>query len=112
VAGVGGVIAAVGMGLALAFPSIPGTILGFAALGFGIATLIPAAMHAADELPGLRRGAGLTILSWLLRVGFLLSPPFVGFIADQESLRLGLLVAPAAGLVAVLLCGALDKRRA
>lgn len=111
VAGAGGVIAAVGMGLALAFPSIPGTIAGFAALGFGIATLIPAAMHAADELPGLRRGAGLTILSWLLRVGFLLSPPFVGFVADQESLRLGLVVAPAAGLVAVLLCGALERRR-
>lgn len=111
VAAVGGVIAAVGMGLALAFPSIPGTIAGFAALGFGVATLIPAAMHAADELPGLRRGAGLTVLSWLLRVGFLLSPPFVGFVADQESLRAGLLVAPAAGIVAVVFCFALEKRR-
>lgn len=111
VAGAGGLIAAVGMGLALAFPSVPGTILGFAALGFGIATLIPAAMHAADELPGLPQGVGLTVLSWLLRVGFLLSPPFVGFIADNESLRAGLLIAPVAGLVAVLLCGALEKRR-
>lgn len=111
VAGAGGLIAAVGMGLALAFPSVPGTILGFAALGFGIATLIPAAMHAADELPGLPRGVGLTVLSWLLRVGFLLSPPFVGFIADNESLRAGLLIAPAAGLVAVVLCGALEQRR-
>lgn len=111
VAGVGGLIAAIGMGLALAFPSILGTILGFAALGFGIATLIPAAMHAADELPGLRHGVGLTIVSWLLRVGFLLAPPFVGYIADSESLRAGLLIAPVAGLVAVLLCGALEKRR-
>ncbi|WP_350350414.1 MFS transporter [Microbacterium sp. A8/3-1] len=111
VAGAGGLIAAVGMGLALAFPSVPGTILGFAALGFGIATLIPAAMHAADELPGLPQGVGLTVLSWLLRVGFLLSPPFVGFIADNESLRAGLLIAPVAGLVAILLCGALEKRR-
>ncbi|WP_407361485.1 MFS transporter [Microbacterium sp. LBN7] len=111
VAGAGGLIAATGMGLALAFPSIPGTIVGFAALGFGIATLIPAAMHAADELPGLRHGAGLTIVSWLLRVGFLLAPPFVGFIADTESLRAGLLIAPVAGVVAVLLSGALEKRR-
>lgn len=111
VAGVGGMIAAVGMALALAFPSILGTILGFAAVGFGIATLIPAAMHAADELPGLRRGVGLTVVSWLLRVGFLLSPPFVGYIADEYSLRAGLLIAPVAGIVAVLLCGALEKRR-
>lgn len=111
VARVGGLIAAAGMALALIFPSVPGTIAGFAAVGFGIATLIPAAMHAADELPGLRPGAGLTIVSWLLRLGFLLSPPFVGFIADTESLRAGLIVAPAAALVAVLLAGVLDKRR-
>ncbi|MGM1018246.1 MAG: MFS transporter [Actinomycetota bacterium] len=111
VARAGGLIAAVGMGLALAFPSVLGTILGFAAVGFGIATLIPLAMHAADELPGLRHGAGLTIVSWLLRLGFLLSPPFVGFIADTQSLRAGLLVVPVAGVVAILLAGALDRRR-
>lgn len=111
VARVGGLIAATGMTLALLFPSVPGTIAGFAAVGFGIATLIPAAMHAADELPGLRAGVGLTIVSWLLRLGFLLSPPFVGFIAETESLRAGLIVAPAAALVAVLLAGVLEGRR-
>ncbi|WP_230114994.1 MFS transporter [Microbacterium oxydans] len=111
VARVGGLIAAVGMTLALIFPSVPGTIAGFAAVGFGIATLIPAAMHAADDLPGLRPGVGLTIVSWLLRLGFLLSPPFVGFIAETESLRAGLIVAPAAALVAVLLAGVLEGRR-
>lgn len=110
VAMVGGLIAAAGMTLALIFPSVPGTIAGFAAVGFGIATLIPAAMHAADELPGLRPGAGLTIVSWLLRLGFLLSPPVVGFIADTQSLRAGLIVAPVAALVAVLLSGALAAR--
>lgn len=111
VARVGGLIAALGMTLALLFPSVPGTILGFAAVGFGIATLIPAAMHAADELPGLRPGVGLTVVSWLLRLGFLLSPPFVGWLAETQSLRAGLVVAPVAALVAVLLAGFLDKRR-
>lgn len=111
VARVGGLIAAVGMTLALLFPSVPGTILGFAAVGFGIATLIPAAMHAADELPGLRPGVGLTVVSWLLRLGFLLSPPFVGWLAETQSLRAGLVVAPVAALVAVLLAGFLDTRR-
>lgn len=110
VARVGGLIATAGMTLALVFPSVPGTIAGFAAVGFGIATLIPAAMHAADELPGLRAGVGLTIVSWLLRLGFLLSPPFVGFIAENESLRAGLIVAPAAAFVAVLLAGVLPGR--
>ena len=49
---------AVGMGLALTFPSIPGTIIGFGAVGFGIAILVPAAKHTADELPRLSGGNG------------------------------------------------------
>lgn len=109
IARVGGGLAAVGMGLALAFPSVPGTILGFAAAGFGVATLVPAAMHEADELPGLRRGTGLTLVSWLMRIGFLFSPPVVGLIADVAGLRFGLLVVPLAGLAVILLAGALSN---
>lgn len=111
VARAGGVIVAVGMGLALAFPSVPGTILGFAAAGFGVATLVPAAMHAADDLPGLRHGTGLTIVSWLMRLGFLLSPPLVGLIADHAGLRAGLLIVPVVGIAVVALSGVLDGRR-
>jgi MFS family permease len=112
VARAGGIIAAVGMGTALAVPSIPGTILGFAAAGLGVATLVPAAMHAADELPGLRPGTGLTMVSWLMRVGFLVSPPVVGAIADAASLRAGLFVVPLAGLLVLALSAVLAKRMA
>ncbi|MEU6291222.1 MFS transporter [Streptomyces sp. NPDC046988] len=107
----GALIAAVGMGLALAVPTVPGTVLGFAAAGFGVATLVPAAMHEADELPGLKPGSGLTIVSWLMRLGFLLSPPVVGLVADATSLREGLLVVPLAGLLVLLLAGVLQPRR-
>ncbi|MEU4361691.1 MFS transporter [Promicromonospora sp. NPDC023987] len=108
----GGVIIALGMGLALAVPTVPGTIIGFAAAGLGSATLVPAAMHEADELPGLRAGTGLTIVSWLMRLGFLASPPLVGMVADAVGLRYGLLVVPAAGLLIVLLAGVLQNRTA
>lgn len=110
VARLGGALVMLGMGLALAFPSVPGTVAGFAAAGFGVATLVPAAMHQADELPGLRHGTGLTVVSWLMRVGFLLSPPIVGAIADATSLRVGLLVVPLASLAVVLLAGVLNRR--
>jgi len=110
VARTGGIVAALGMGLALVFPTIPGTIVGFAAAGLGIATLVPAAMHAADELPGLKPGSGLTIVSWLMRLGFLLSPPIVGIIADASSLRTGLFVVPLAGVVVAVLASVLSKR--
>lgn len=111
VARTGGLITAGGMGLALAFPSVPGTIAGFAAAGFGVATLVPAAMHAADELPGFRPGTALTLVSWLMRLGFLASPPIVGVISDATSLRTGLLVVPFAGLLALTLAGVLSRRR-
>jgi len=111
VARVGGVLVLTGFGAALAFPSVPGTIAGFAAAGLGVATLVPAAMQGADELPGLRHGTGLTLVSWLMRLGFLLSP-LVGAVADAVDLRTGLLVVPVSGLLVVVLSQALAGRRA
>lgn len=111
VARAGGVIVTVGMGTALALPTVPGTIAGFALAGFGVATLVPAAMSEANDLPGLRPGTGLTVVSWLMRLGFLASPPVVGLVADATSLRVGLLVVPLAGVLVVLLAGVLSGRR-
>jgi MFS family permease len=111
VARTGGVIAAAGMGAALAFPSVPAATAGFAAAGFGVATLIPAAMQRANELPGLRPGTGLTAVTWLMRVGFVLAPVIVGAIADAISLRAGLLTVPVGGLVIVALAGVLAGKR-
>lgn len=110
VARVGGLIAAAGMVAALAFPSVPATIAGFAAAGFGCATLIPAAMHGADRVKGLRPGTGLTIVTWLCRLGFLMSPIIVGVVADATSLRVGLLIVPVAGLLAMSLAGVLSAQ--
>ncbi|MCV7279124.1 MFS transporter [Mycolicibacterium flavescens] len=106
----GGALTAAGMGLALAFPSVPGTIAGFGLAGLGVATAIPSAMHAADQLPGLRPGSGLTILTWLMRIGFFGAPLLIGVVADAAGLRAGLLAVPAAGLVIMLLAGALSAR--
>jgi len=110
VAHAGGVITAAGMGTALAFPSVPGTIAGFAAAGLGVATVVPAAMRAADELPGLRAGTGLTLLTWLMRVGFLGAPLIVGVVADAASLRVELLTVPVAGVTLSLPAGLLSGR--
>lgn len=111
VARTGSLVTAVGMGAALWAPSVPATIAGFAAAGIGIATAIPAAMHCADRLPGLRPGAGLTALAWLMRVGFVGAPPLVGAVADATSLRVGLLIVPIAGIVVFAAAGVLSGRR-
>lgn len=110
VARVGGLVTAVGMGLALAFPTVWGTIAGFAVAGLGVATTVPAAFAASETIPGLKRGTGLTIVSWILRVAFLAGPPAVGAIADATSLRTGLMVVPIAGIAVVLLAGVLTSK--
>lgn len=100
---VGGAGVALGIGLALVVPSVATTVVGFALAGLGVATLVPAVMHAADELPGLAPGVGLTVVSWLLRVGFLVSPAVIGVVADAAGLRLALLQVVGAGVVIVVL---------
>ena len=45
--------------------AVPVTICGFAAAGFGVASVAPAAFHGADTVPGLRPGSGLTAVTWL-----------------------------------------------
>lgn len=110
VARAGGVLAASGMGLALAFPSVPGTIAGFAAAGLGVATVVPAAFHAADNVKGLPNNTGLTVVTWLMRVGFLGAPPLVGAVADATSLRVGLLIVPVAGVIIVVAASVLSPK--
>ena len=110
VARAGGAVVAIGMGAALLLPTVPGTVIGFGLAGLGIATLIPAAMHGADSVPGLAPGSGLTIVSWLLRLGFLASPLIVGAVADISSLRLGLAIVPVVGLLVVIFARVLQNR--
>lgn len=107
---VGGAATALGMGAALALPSIGATLGGYALAGLGVATVVPAVYHAADELPGLAAGVGLTVVSWLLRIGFLASPPVVGLVADATSLRVGLLGVVLAGVTMVAFARVLPDR--
>ncbi|MCM3556553.1 hypothetical protein M3697_15815 [Janibacter melonis] len=67
---------------------------------FGSATLVPAAFAAAGRVPGLPEGTGIAVLGWLMRIGFLVTSPAIGSVADLTSLRAGLLVPVVAGLVA------------
>ena len=110
VARIGGSVVVLGMGAALAFPSIPSTLVGLAAAGFGVATLVPATMDAANGLPGLRPGTGLTLVTWLMRLGFLLSPLVIGTISDATELRVSLTLVPVVGLVVLALSSVLRPR--
>lgn len=100
VARTGGLIIAAGAALIATSPAYPVALLGFALAGFGCATLVPAAFAAAGRIPGLPEGTGIALLGWLMRLGFLVTSPVVGAIADLTGLRAAMLVPVLAGLVA------------
>ena len=83
-----------GMSIALLLPSPATALLGFAAAGWGIATLFPAAFRTADNLPGVPSGVGITVVGWFARLGFFLTPPLVGALADALTLRYALWLVP------------------
>ena len=55
--------------------------------------------------PGLPEGAGVTIASWLLRIGFLGASPLIGFVSDLTSLRVALAILALGGLAVLVLSG-------
>lgn len=99
----GGALIAAGGLLIVAFPTLPTVMVGYALAGFGSATVIPAAYAAAGRLPGLPEGAGITLVSWLLRFGFLVCSPIVGAMSDLTNLRVSLSLLILAGLAVLLL---------
>lgn len=99
VAQAGALLTLCGTGCALLFPSAVTAITGFGASGLGIATLVPAVIHAANEIPGFRPGTGLALMNWLMRLGSLAVPPLIGMLADIAGLRTGLLVLPTSALI-------------
>lgn len=108
---VGTLMATVGISIPLLFPSVIGTVVGFAVVGFGTATVIPAAVYEANNLPGLQAGTGVAIISWMMRLGSLFSPPLVGIIADAGTLRLGIALVPITCALALASSGVLSAGR-
>lgn len=99
VATAGTLLAAVSM-LVAALASVPWiVVLAFGCAGVGVATLFPLGLSAAGEVPGVRSGDGIAIVSLVARTGFLVGPPLIGVVADAISLRVALLVVVVAALV-------------
>lgn len=108
VARTGGVLIALGGILVVTTAAVPATLfIGLASAGYGSATLVPSALGAAAKLRGVSEGAGVTIVSWLMRVGFLITSPIIGGITDLVDLRWGLALLVVVGVATVLLSGAL-----
>ena len=107
---IGALIAAVGMSFAMLVPTPVTALIGFAAVGWGIATLFPAAFRAADDMPGVPQGVGITVVGWLARVGFFVTPPLIGALADAFTLRYALWMVPLYAVGILVFSGVLSGR--
>lgn len=107
----GALIAGIGMAASLLWPTPATAIAGFACVGWGIATAIPSAMHTADELPGMKHGSGLMIVTWMIRLGFFVGPPLIGALSEATELRLALWVVPAFAVIILVLSPSLGESR-
>lgn len=100
-------LAALALGLALWSAHAGATLVAFALVGLGVATVAPlvfgAAARRASRRPGHSAGQGIAAMATLGYGGFLLGPPFIGWLAEATSLRTALvLLAVLAGVIAML----------
>ena len=84
-------------------PSDTVAILGFALAGLGISNLVPIVFSAAGNLPGLRAGVGLSVVTTMGYSGILLAPSAIGFIAEYSGLALIFVALSVLHLVVLLL---------
>ena len=76
-------IAGIGM-LAAALAPFPWlVIVSFCISGFGMANLLPIALSTAGNLPGMKQGVGLSIVTTLAYSGYIFVPTIIGFIAER-----------------------------
>ena len=87
-----GVLAALGMALALVLPSPAVALAGFALVGIGLSNVVPVLFSAASQAPGVSPAHGIAAVSGVGYLGMMAGPPLIGLVAEHSSLGAGLVV--------------------
>ena len=76
---------AIGLGAALLIGQPIATIIGFACVGVGAASIFPVAMSAAGRIEAVSRGSAIAWVTSFGYTGFLAGPPIIGLLAQLFS---------------------------
>lgn len=79
-----------GLVIALTVPVPVLAVGGFAMVGLGLANLVPVFFGAAGRVAGGTPGGAIAAVATIGYAGFVVGPPFIGFVADATSLVLAL----------------------
>ncbi|RTQ45651.1 MFS transporter [Hymenobacter gummosus] len=83
-----GCLTAVGLLIAVLFPTLGPAMLGFMLVGFGTSSVVPLVYSAAGKSTVMSAGMALAAVSTIGFLGFLIGPPIIGMVAGATSLRI------------------------
>ena len=83
-------LATAGLGLAVLFPHVWTTFLGFFLVGLGLSTIVPIVFSSAGNMAGIAPSVGIAIATSIGYTGFFIGPPLIGFLSETFTLRVGL----------------------
>ncbi|MBP2832155.1 MFS transporter [Aquimarina sp. U1-2] len=86
------------------------TIIGFGLVGFGFSIIIPELFRLAGKTKGISAAQGISFVAGFGYLGFLISPPILGFLSKIESLHLSFTVLLFWTLLTVIITFFLKKR--
>jgi len=93
-----GIVIATGLLTAVIFPYLYIAAFGFMLVGFGVSSVVPMVYGLAGKSKTMAPGVAIAAVSSIGFVGFLIGPPFIGFIAQAVSLRLSFTLIAVLGL--------------
>lgn len=84
----GSLISFIGLLIIILTPSPYIAMVGFAAIGAGLANIVPITFSAAGNREGIPASEGIAGVASIGYAGFLAGPPIIGFIAEATSIRI------------------------
>lgn len=102
---VSGALTASGLLIAVLFPYLVTSIIGFLLVGVGVSSVVPLVYSAAGKSKVLSPGVALAAVSTIGFLGFLLGPPVIGIVAGATSLRISFSIIACMGLCIAVVAG-------
>jgi MFS family permease len=97
-----------GLSIAVALPYLITAALGFILIGFGVSCVVPMVFSMAGKSKSMSSSSALASISTVGYLGFVLVPPFVGFVAQNASLRMSFGIIALFGAMIVVLVSKLS----
>ncbi len=86
------------------------SIVGFGLVGLGFSVIIPELFRLAGKTKGISSATGISFVAGFGYLGFLLSPPVLGFLSKIDSLKLSFMALLIAAIIAMVITFFLKRK--